>query len=135
MKTKAFFFFAVCGILVSCMQQEMDLVASIENRGVKELSEKPMQPGAYENYTQLMEVLCGQTRSNIDDPVYPDYYVSEDGDSGGIVYAYQSSNNTRYTVGINKGRISLREPNGEIGIYAICVKAYIINQRLGLTRY
>lgn len=90
MKTKVFFFSAVCSILVSCMQQEMDLVASVENRSDEESSEKPMQPGAYENYTQLMEILCGQTR---------------------------------------------REPNGEIETYAVCVKAYMINRRLGLTRY
>ena len=84
MKTKAFFFFSMCCIFVSCMQQEMDLVVSVANSGDKESSEKPMQPGAYENYTQLMEVLCGQTRSNVDDPVYPDYYggtyVNDDGD-------------------------------------------------------
>ena len=52
------------------------------------------------------------------------------GDSGGIVYALTKSTNTRYTVGINLGRI---EVNGTI--YGGCIKAYMINQTFGLTRY
>lgn len=57
-------------------------------------------------------------------------YTSTSGDSGGIVYALTKSTNTRYTVGINLGRI---EVNGTI--YGGCIKAYMINQTFGLTRY
>ena len=74
------------------------------------------------------------TKIAISDAIIADY-ISEDGDSGGIVYAYQLSNNTRYTVGINKGRVRLRKNNGEIDTCAVCIKAYMINKRLGLTRY
>lgn len=69
----------------------------------------------------------------VSDAIIADY-ISSDGDSGGIVYAYQSSNDTRYTVGINKGRIEMRI-DGVIDTLSTCVKAYMINQRLGLTRY
>lgn len=85
-------------------------------------------------YATLHILHNNSTRVAISDALIANY-ISEGGDSGGIVYAYQSSNNTRYTVGINKGRVSLREPNGEIETYAVCVKAYMINRRLGLTRY
>ena len=57
-------------------------------------------------------------------------YTSTSGDSGGIVYALTKSTNTRYTVGITLGRI---EVNGTI--YGGCIKAYMINQTFGLTRY
>lgn len=57
-------------------------------------------------------------------------YTSKSGDSGGIVYALKKSTNTRYTVGINLGSITI---NG--AVYGGCIKAYMINQTFGLTRY
>lgn len=57
-------------------------------------------------------------------------YTSNSGDSGGIVYALTKATNTRYTVGINLGRITY---NGIT--YGACIKAYLINQTFGLTRY
>lgn len=33
-------------------------------------------------------------------------YASAQGDSGGLVYAFVKSSNTRYTVGVHKGFIS-----------------------------
>ena len=57
-------------------------------------------------------------------------YTSNSGDSGGIVYALTKATNTRYTVGINLGSITY---NGIT--YGACIKAYLINQTFGLTRY
>lgn len=57
-------------------------------------------------------------------------YTSKSGDSGGIVYALTKSTNTRYTVGINLGSITI---NG--AVYGGCIKAYMINQTFGITRY
>lgn len=57
-------------------------------------------------------------------------YTSNSGDSGGIVYALTKATNTRYTVGINLGSITY---NGIT--YGACIKAYLINQIFGLTRY
>lgn len=57
-------------------------------------------------------------------------YTSNSGDSGGIVYALTKATNTRYTVGINLGSITY---NGVT--YGACIKAYLINQTFGLTRY
>jgi hypothetical protein len=56
--------------------------------------------------------------------------ASNSGDSGGIVYALTKATNTRYTVGINLGSITY---NGIT--YGACIKAYLINQTFGLTRY
>ncbi len=57
-------------------------------------------------------------------------YTSQHGDSGGLVYSYTSSTNTRYTVGINRGSVIY---NGEK--LGVCVKAYMINKRLEVERY
>lgn len=57
-------------------------------------------------------------------------YSSDDGDSGGIVYALTKATNTRYTVGINLGRITI-----DGTVYGGCIKAYLINQTFGLARY
>ena len=53
-------------------------------------------------------------------------YTSANGDSGGVVYSYVSSTNTRYTLGIHKGA------SGSTRYY---VKASLINQALGTSRY
>lgn len=53
-------------------------------------------------------------------------YTSAPGDSGGIVYSYVSSSNTRYTLGIHKGAV------GSTRYY---VKANQINSALGTSRY
>ena len=58
-------------------------------------------------------------------------YVSNDGDSGGIVYAYQSLTNTRFTVGINKGRVYLRKNDGEIDTCAVCILYNLIRKIFG----
>lgn len=57
-------------------------------------------------------------------------YATQYGDSGGIVYALTSSINKRSTVGINKGSTVI---NGKT--YGVCIKAYLINQTFGLSRY
>ena len=33
-----------------------------------------MQPGAYESFQEMMDFICTQTQSSIENPVYPDYY-------------------------------------------------------------
>lgn len=53
-------------------------------------------------------------------------YNSDSGDSGGVVYTYRSSSNTRYTCGIHMERL---------GSYAIFVKADEINYALGTNRF
>ncbi len=53
-------------------------------------------------------------------------YKSAEGDSGGIVYAYISSSNTRYTVGVHKGSIE------GLSLYS---KADNVLSALGLKRY
>ena len=53
-------------------------------------------------------------------------YDSEGGDSGGIVYSYIGSTNTRLTLGIHLGRY---------GNNAIYSKANEINDALNISRY
>lgn len=53
-------------------------------------------------------------------------YKSAEGDSGGIVYTYISSSNTRYTVGVHKGSIE------GLSLYS---KADNVLSALGLKRY
>ncbi|HZK71903.1 MAG TPA: hypothetical protein VFD03_10390 [Clostridia bacterium] len=53
-------------------------------------------------------------------------YTSAPGDSGGIVYSYISSTNTRYTLGIHVAS------NGTTRYYC---KAMHVNDALGCTRY
>ncbi|MGB3182197.1 MAG: hypothetical protein WBB45_12455 [Cyclobacteriaceae bacterium] len=53
-------------------------------------------------------------------------YVSDGGDSGGIIYTYISSSNTRYTVGVHQGVF-----NGE----KIFSKADLVMSALSVTRY
>lgn len=53
-------------------------------------------------------------------------YSSNNGDSGGVVYSYDSSTGNRYTLGIHKGR------NGGKAIF---IKANKINNALGTRRY
>ena len=53
-------------------------------------------------------------------------YESASGDSGGIVYSYISSTNTRLTLGIHKG---------SLGSTRYYVKANQINSALGTSRY
>lgn len=83
MKKRCYFFIGICCMFFSCIQQELETDVFDGDRDKKSLSEVPMQPGAYESYKQVMDVLCGQTRSDVDNPVYPDYYggayVNDDG--------------------------------------------------------
>lgn len=58
----------------------------------------------------------------------PSFY-SDDGDSGGIVYTYISSTNTRYTVGVLRGRL------GNDHNKTIYTKADIVLSKYGLERY
>lgn len=53
-------------------------------------------------------------------------YASQSGDSGGIIYTYISSTNTRYTVGIHKGNN---------GVNAYFTKANLALSALGVSRY
>ena len=53
-------------------------------------------------------------------------YYSADGDSGGLVFTYNMSTNTGYTVGIHYGL-----GDGE----AVYTKASVDNAALGITRY
>lgn len=78
--------------------------------------------------------ICKTNYGFLRDVIYADY-KSDSGDSGGIVYAYQSSSGGRLTVGINKGWAPIVNPDGDPDTVSICIKAYLINQRLGLTRY
>lgn len=61
----------------------------------------------------------------------PDY-----GDSGGIVYALNTQDNIRYTMGIISGFCELQNPlTGDSKFYGICCKASVINRNFGLERY
>ncbi|MDC2663193.1 MULTISPECIES: hypothetical protein [Bacteroidaceae] len=80
-------------------------------------------------YIASMNVLDNNNHTILTDVILAEYSTQE-GDSGGIVYALTSSINKRSTVGINKGSTVI---NGKS--YGVCIKAYLINQTLGLTRY
>lgn len=56
-------------------------------------------------------------------------YLSSDGDSGGIIYSYVSSTNTRYTVGVHLGQDLA---NGNIKYFS---KAPNVLSALGVSRY
>lgn len=56
-------------------------------------------------------------------------FYSDDGDSGGIVYTYISSTNTRFTVGVLRGRL------GNDHNKTIYTKADIVLSKYGLERY
>lgn len=64
----------------------------------------------------------GHTITNVTSATYD----SEQGDSGGVVYSYISSTNTRYTVGVHLG---------SDGTYAYYSKANEINYAFNTNRY
>lgn len=80
-------------------------------------------------YVASMNVVDSNNKRILTDVILAEY-ATQHGDSGGIVYALTSSTNKRSTVGINKGSTVV---NGKT--YGVCIKAYLINQTFGLSRY
>lgn len=80
-------------------------------------------------YIASMNVVDSSQKRILTDVIIAEY-ATQHGDSGGIVYALTSSINKRSTVGINKGSTVI---NGKT--YGVCIKAYLINQTFGLSRY
>lgn len=80
-------------------------------------------------YIASMNVVDSNQKRILTDVIIAEY-ATQHGDSGGIVYALTSSTNKRSTVGINKGSTVINGKN-----YGVCIKAYLINQTFGLSRY
>ena len=75
MKTTVPFLFCIVLLFTSCKQQKSNLADSeIQENDSLSAMDVAMQPGAYESFQEMMDFICTQTQSSIENPVYPDYY-------------------------------------------------------------